>query len=146
MPTAAKLVAAIILAVTGWFCAEMIKPLMEEGRDLSKFSPICAAIGLAVGWKFLGPRADRRLGSVGANAVTTTLVQVGVTLFVFAFAHMIGESMRKAYDGPVEAVQDIFVIGTELFLEYFTGEVIATAVLGGAIGAWCAFRAARAWG
>ena len=146
MPTAAKLVSAFILAITGWFCADLIKPLMEEGRDLSKFSPICALVGIVVGWKFLGPRADRNLGSMGANAFTTTLVQVGLTMFVFAFSQMIKQSLRKAYDGPVEALQDIFIISVEFYQDYFTLEVITAALLGGALASWCAFRAARAWG
>ncbi|MDE9449257.1 TrgA family protein [Aliiroseovarius sp. Z3] len=146
MPTAAKLVAAAILAVTGWFCAELIKPLMEEGRDLSKLGPVCALVGLFVGWKFLGPRADRSLGSVGANAFTTTLVQVGLTLFVFAFSVMIQQSLRKAYDGPIEALQDIFMICVDFFQKYFTAEVIIAALIGGGLASWCAFNAARKWG
>ncbi|MCK8463803.1 TrgA family protein [Aliiroseovarius sp. S1339] len=146
MPTAAKLVAAAILAVTGWFCAELIKPLMEEGRDLSKLSPICAAVGLVVGWKYLGPRADRRLGSVGANAFTTALVQTGLTLFIFAFTVMIKQSLRKAYDGPIEALQDIFMISVDFFQKYFTFEVIGAVLLGGALASWCAINAARKWG
>lgn len=146
MPTAAKLVAAVILGITGWFCAELIKPLMEEGRDLSKLSPICAVVGVAVGWKFLGPRADRSLGSFGANAFTTALVQIGLTLFVFAFSVMIKQSLRKAYDGPIEALQDIFLICVDFFQKYFTGEVIAAAILGCTLASWCAFNAARKWG
>ena len=146
MPTAAKLVAAAILAVTGWFCAELIKPLMEEGRDLSKLGPVCAAVGLFVGWKFLGPRVDRQLGGVGANAFTAALVQVGITLFVFAFSLMLKQSLRKAYDGPIEALQDIFLISVDFIQKYFTGELIAAVLLGTGLASWCATRAARKWG
>ncbi|MCK8484918.1 TrgA family protein [Aliiroseovarius sp. S2029] len=146
MPTAAKLVAALILSATGWFCAELIKPLMEEGRDLSKLSPIFALVGLFVGWKFLGPRADQRLGSVGANAFTTALVQAGLTFFIFAFAIMIQQSLRKAYDGPIEALQDIFMISVDFYQKYATGEVMVAVLLGGGLASWCAFNAARKWG
>ncbi|MCK0142530.1 TrgA family protein [Aliiroseovarius sp. F20344] len=146
MPTAAKLISAIILAVIGWLCAEMVKPLMEEGQELPYLSPTCAAVGFFVGWMYLGPRADKGQGSVGANAGTTILVQVIVTLFIFAFSEMISNSLRKRYDGPIEALQDIFVIGYETVLEFTTAEIAATAILGGFIASTSAFYAARKWG
>lgn len=146
MPTAAKLVSAIILAVIGWLCAEMVKPLMPEGQDLSYLAPTCAAVGLVVGWFYLGPRADRDLGSAGANAGTTIFVQVFLTLFVFSFSEMISNSLRNRYDGPIQALQDIFIIGLETVLEFTTAEIAATAILGGFIASTCAFYAARKWG
>lgn len=146
MPTAAKLISAIILAVVGWMCAEMVKPLMPEGSDLTYLSPTCAVAGLFVGWFYLGPRADRGLGTAGANAGTTLFVQVFVTLFTFSFSEMINNSLRKRYDGPIEALQDIFVIGFETVMEYTTAEIGATAVLGAFVASTCAFYAARKWG
>lgn len=146
MPTSPKLIAAVILGITGWLCAELLKPLMEESHDVSNLSPIFAVIGVVVGWKYLGPRADRRMGSYSANAITTALVQIFLTLFLFSGTEMVNESLRKAYDGPVEAMQDIFVIGLEYVLEYFNGEVIAVVFLGGFIAAWSADRAAKKWG
>jgi hypothetical protein len=146
MPTAAKLISAIILAAVGWLCAEMVKPLMPEGRDLTYLSPTCGVVGLFVGWWYLGPRADRGLGSSGANAGTTIFVQTFCTLFVFSFYEMIDNSLRKRYEGAVEAVQDVFVIGYETAVEYATAEIAATAILGAFIASTCAFYAARKWG
>jgi len=146
MPTATKLVAAIVLAATGWFCAELIKPMMEEGRDLSRFSPICVAVGVLVGWRYLGRRIDKQLGSFGANALTTAFVFLGVALFIFSFSEMIKQSMRRNYDGPVEAVMDLFIIGWDYVLKYFNAEVVAVALLGCFIASWLASRAARVWG
>ncbi|WP_424939718.1 TrgA family protein [Aliiroseovarius sp. S253] len=146
MPTAAKLISAIILAAIGWMCAEMAKPLFPEGQDLSYLSPTCAAAGLIVGWFYLGPRADKGLGTIGANAGTTLFVQVFVTLFTFSFSEMISNSLRKRYDGPIEALQDIFVIGFEMVMEFTTAEITATAILGAFVASTCAFYAARKWG
>ncbi|SPF76066.1 hypothetical protein ALP8811_01065 [Aliiroseovarius pelagivivens] len=146
MPTAAKLISAIILAAVGWLCAELVKPLMPEGKDLSYLSPTASAAGLFVGWFYLGPRADKRLGTAGANAGTTLIVQVFVTLFTFSFAEMISNSLRKRYEGPIEALQDIFVIGFETVMEYTTAEIAAVAILGVFIASTSAFYAARKWG
>lgn len=146
MPTAAKLIAAIMLAITGWFCSELIKPLMEEGRDLSMFSPISAVVGAYVGWRFLGPRADRELGSALSNTFTTALVQIVLTVFIFALLQMLKNSLRKLYHGPMEALQDVFVISAGYYHEYFTIEFAAGVVLGCALSSWCAFMAARKWG
>lgn len=146
MPTAAKLLSALILAAVGWMCGELVKPLMPEGRDLSYLSPTTAAVGFLVGWFYLGPRADRGLGTTGANAGTTLFVQVFMTLFTFAFAKMIGNSLRKRYDGPIDALQDIFIIGFEMAIEYTTAEIAAVAILGVFIASSSAFYAARKWG
>lgn len=146
MPTAAKLVAAIMLAITGWFCAELIKPMTEEGRDLSGFAPICAAVGAMVGWRFLGPRADQRMGNVLSNTFTMAFVQIVLTVFVFALLQMLKNSLRKVYHGPIEALQDVFVISGSYYHGYFSYEVVAAVLLGGALSSWCAFMAARKWG
>ena len=146
MPTAAKLISAIILAAIGWMCGEMVKPLMPEGSELSSLSPTCAAVGLIVGWFYLGPRADRDMGSVGANAGTTIFVQVFLTLFVFSFSEMLTNSLRKRYDGPVEATLDIFVISGETVMEFTTAEIVATVIIGGLIASKFAHFAARKWG
>lgn len=146
MPTAAKLISAIILAAVGWLCGELVKPLMPEGRDLSYLSPTCAFAGLFVGWFYLGPRADRGLGTAGANAGTTLFVQVFVTLFTFSFSQMISNSLRKRYEGPIEALQDIFIIGFDFAVEYTTAEIAAVAILGVFIASSSAFYAARKWG
>ncbi|SMR71700.1 hypothetical protein SAMN04488030_1030 [Aliiroseovarius halocynthiae] len=146
MPTAAKFISAVILAAIGWMCAEMVKPLMPEGSDPRYFSQTCAIAGWLVGWFYLGPRADRELGTMGSNAGTTTFVQVIFTLFIFSFVEMIERSLKKRYDGPIEGLQDIFVIGGEMMLEYTTAEIVAVAILGGFIASKVAFYAARKWG
>ena len=69
-----------------------------------------------------------------------------MTLFTFAFAKMIGNSLRKRYDGPIEALQDIFIIGFEMAIEYTTAEIAAVAILGVFIASSSAFYAARKWG
>lgn len=146
MPTAAKLVGAIMLAITGWFCSELIKPLMEDGRDLSGFSPICAAVGAFVGWRFLGPRADQRLGSVLSNTLTMAFVQVVLTVFIFAVLEMVQKSLRKLYHGPVEALEDVLAISAVYYHEYVFHEPIFVVLLGCFLSSLCAFRAARKWG
>jgi hypothetical protein len=46
---------------------------------------------------------------------------------------MIRKSMRRAYDGPVEAVINIFEIGGTYAIQFATFEVIATLIVGGVV-------------
>lgn len=146
MPTAAKLIAAIFLAVTGYFTGELVKPLIEEGRDVSKLSPTIAALGLAIGWKFLGPRMDKGLGSVGANGFTAAVLLGGLSFFAVAFGEMIKRSLRMRYDGPIEALQDIFMIMSKYAVTYVNAEIIIAVLLGCLVTTWCARGAALKWG
>ncbi len=41
MPTAAKLVAAVLFAMTGFLAAESFKPQMPEGTAFGAFSRLC---------------------------------------------------------------------------------------------------------
>lgn len=146
MPTAAKLVGAIMLAISGWFCSELIKPLMEAGRDLSKFSAICAVVGAFVGWRFLGPRADRGVGNLLSNTFTMAFVQLVLTVFVFALSEMLKNSLRKQYHSPIAALEDIFAISAGYYHDYFSYEFGAGVLLCCSLSTWCAFMAARKWG
>jgi len=144
MPTAAKLVGAICLAVLGWFVADLIKPHLPEGTQVGLFSPISAAWGFVVGWGFTGKRLGDGTGTaVGIGMGSIFLLGFWV-LLSFAGYEMIRLSTRLRYDGPVEALQDMFQIGVDYLWVAATPEVIGTLLAGGLVtGVITAFVAKR---
>ncbi|WP_421704308.1 TrgA family protein [Aliiroseovarius sp.] len=145
MPTAAKLVGAICLAVLGWVVADLIKPLLPEGTQVGLFSPISAAWGFIVGWRFTGKRLGDGTGSsVGIGMGSIFLLGFWV-LLSFSGYEMIRLSMRLRYDGPVEALQDMFQIGVDYLWTAATPEVIGTLLAGGLITGVVTGLAARRW-
>ncbi|HIF77757.1 MAG TPA: TrgA family protein, partial [Sulfitobacter sp.] len=51
MPTGARLMAAISLAVLAFILSGMVVPLMPESTDFGYFLPLNMMLGLLVGWR-----------------------------------------------------------------------------------------------
>ena len=145
MPTTARMVAAILFAVLAWFVADFIKPVLPEGTDVTKFSPISAGFGALVGWFFTGKRLDAGLGSGFGIGLTSSLLLSFWMLLAFSGSKMIKLSMRNRYDGPVEALQDMFGIGIGYIVLAGTPVVLVTLFVGGLVGGWITEQVARRW-
>lgn len=145
MPTAASLFAAIFFAILGWFTADLIKPLLPEGTAVGLFSPVSAGFGLLVGWVFVGRRINAaHSGGFGIGLTGSVLLIFWVSL-AFSGYEMLRFSMRKRYDGPVEALQDMFRILVEYLWLAATPSVIGALVVGGLVGGWLTERVANRW-
>lgn len=132
MPTAAKLVAALCLAGLAWYISDLVIPLFADtGRPFNDFHKINAAIGAVLGWRIVGARAGRGMTSAIGLGLTGAGALAFWGLFFHASAQMIKRSLRKLYDGPVEAVTDVFAIGVEFAQIVMTVEIVATFVVGG---------------
>lgn len=145
MPTAAKLVAALFFAALGWFCADLVKPQLPEGTQALWFSPVSAAWGLIVGWTFCGRRIVDRDATGPTMGLTTVLLMVFWVLLSFSGTDMIRFSLRKRYDGPVEALQSMFEIAIDYLKLAATPEVIGALVVGGLIGGFLTKAASQRW-
>lgn len=145
MPTAAKLVAAILTAALGYVVADLIIPhLPEQDRD-NWMRETCAALGLLVGWRFLGWRMGGGFGQAIGLGLSMALVLFVSGMLTFAFYEMIIRSLRKSYDGPFEALQGMMAIAIEN-LEYVQfSDVIGTLVVGGILVGLLTEAAARRW-
>lgn len=148
MPTAAHLVAALVLAAVGWFASELVKPVIEAETGRSAFgrlSLINLVIGALCGWIVIGKRAGRGLSAGIGNGITGVAALVFWALFVQAVAEMVNRSLARRYDGPMEAIIAVF----ELMLEYaaFLADAqVLIALAGGALLAGLAAEAAaRRW-
>ena len=122
MPTAAKLVSAVLFALVGYFAAVAYGHTLPPGQPRDLLAPIVAAIGLGQGWVTMG----RNVGEGISMAITTgfrTAVQIAFWAIVgFGLFEMFYRSTRLRYDGPGEAV----IASLQLFLDYGLSVLTAT--------------------
>lgn len=132
MPTAARLIAALFFAATAYYVTNLAKPAFPEGTPLGQFTPWSVAISFICGWKVLGRLIGRGYGnSIGTGLYGICVCVFFVTLF-FSISEMVKRSMRKQYDGPVEAVTAIFEIAVE-YGNYLLDPQILIALAGSAV-------------
>tara|TARA_R110002094_G_scaffold42028_5_gene54245 strand:- start:78 stop:518 length:441 start_codon:yes stop_codon:yes gene_type:complete len=124
MPTAARLMAAICLAVVAYVISEMVKPLMPESTDFGYFVPLNIVLGILVGWIVMGRRAGRGTTSAINNGLTGVFVLMLWGVGIQSANEMVRLAMRNRYDGPFEAIIDTFQIGAEFVM------IIATVPIG----------------
>ncbi len=132
MPTAARLIAAILFAALGWYASELFKPLLEEGTDTGRLSEINALVGVFVGWKIAGPRAGDTYGAAVGYGLSAGAGLVVLSLFVHSSTEMLNRALRKSYDGATEAVVAVF----ELMVEYgalMADSKLITTLIGGSV-------------
>ena len=124
MPTAARLVAAICLAIVAFIVSGMVMPLMPESTDFGYFVPLNIIIGLLAGWIVMGRRVGRGTTAAINNGLTGVFVMMLWGIGVQACNEMVRLAMKNRYDNAMEAIVAIFQIGAEF------GLMIATVPIG----------------
>ncbi|MDX1781311.1 MAG: TrgA family protein [Thalassovita sp.] len=133
MPTAAKLVAGVLLAALAWFVSDMIRDLMPDTTAFGWFNYVNAALALIIGWRAIGQKAGAGLFLAISNGVTAIVMLVCIGLFSHAFYEMIQLSIRKRYSGLLDGIEDIFRIGAEYGAVLLDPGVIVTLLVGGVV-------------
>ena len=146
MPTFAKVIAAIFFAALGFFCGDLVKPLLAEGTRTVWLNETLAALGAINGWMMSGGRAGDGLRAGIGYGLTTSALIVAWGVFLFAASEMIGLSIDRRYDGAVEAIQSMFSIGLDYLKLIAVPEIIGSAIVGGIFGGWVTEWAADRWG
>lgn len=145
MPTAARLVAGVLLAILAWILSDLIRPLMPEGTDFGWFNYVNALLGLFVGWFVMGSRAGRGIVPGINNGVTGVAVLFIYALGVHSCYEMFRLALRNRYDSPMEAITAIFLIASEFGLMIATAPVIITAAIGAVVVGLATDSAAKRW-
>ncbi|MDG1129090.1 TrgA family protein [Seohaeicola saemankumensis] len=145
MLTAPRLVAALLLGMVGFLGSEMIKPLMPEGTQFGWFSFVNLGLGALSGWIVIGSRIGRGIVPAVNNGLTGAAALIFWGLFLQAGNEMLRLSLRRRYDGPVEALTDLFRVGLEYGLTMATAPVLGTLFVGGVVAAVLAEISARYW-
>jgi len=131
MWTASKVVAALAFAAVAWYASQLIIPLFPEGSYIGLFAEVNALLALPVGWKVAGSRAGWGWGAAVSYGLTTIVAVVVWCLFLQSFGVMIRQSLKNRYDGPVEAVVNVFELMIENAMIMADIRVIVTLVVGG---------------
>lgn len=146
MPTAAKLVAAVIFACMAFLVAHDFVTQMPHGSAPRGLREVAAAIGGFLGWATLGAegRRPRFVDAAGAG-LRTSLYTLFWSLLILAIYLMIKQSLTGKYDGPVEAVLSVFDIMYAQGLLVLQPKVLAILGLGGVLGGLLTEWVARRW-
>jgi hypothetical protein len=142
MPTAARLVGALSLAVLAFVVSKMIIAEMVWLSEFGYFTEVNVALGLIFGWRVIGRNAGHGMRDAVSSGIGAMFVMVLSGLFLQSGNTMIDQSMDRRYDGPVEAVLDIALIGYENFLIMARPHILITLLLGGIL---CGMLAEWAW-
>jgi hypothetical protein len=145
MPTGAKLMAALAFAVVGLVIASYYVPLMPEAAAVGPFREFSAAIGAIVGWRVMGPSVGKGYLEAAASGMKTVVVLVFFALLALGIYEMLQESVKMRYDGPMDAIVDVFARMAERAPPLITFNVLVAMVLGGIIGGMLAENASRRW-
>lgn len=113
MPTAAKLVAALCLAVVAYITSEAIKPVMPPETNFGSFTWVNVVIGLGCGWVVTGSRADGGIGRAIGAGLTGVVALVFWGLAVQAVNEMVARSFKRRYDTATEAIASVFEIAAD---------------------------------
>jgi len=145
MPTGGKLVGAFVFAMLAYFISDLCKPLLPEGTNVSMLSEANAFIGLIMGWRIMGRGAGETYRQAFGYGLTTLGATVFWCLTMWAGHEMLKRAIRKYYDGPTHALQEM----AELFMEYgrliAVTEVVVPALIGALFLAWVTEFFARRW-
>ena len=143
MPTAPKLIAALLFAALAFFVSELVKPLLPEGTQFGIFSPFNAAVGAVMGWRISGARAGLSMRASLGYGITTAAITVFWCLFIWSGYLMVDASTRLRYSGPMEALQDMGSMMIEFAQTMATGPVLGSLLVGALVFGWLTEHVAR---
>jgi hypothetical protein len=145
MPSAARLMGSVCLAVTAWVISRMVMPLMPESTDFGYFVPVNVVLGLLTGWFVMGPRAGRGTTAAINNGLTGVFVLMFWGIAVQAINEMVRLAMMNRYGGPFEAIVAVFQIGAGYAVIIATVEIGVALVVAAAISGLVTEFAGRRW-
>jgi hypothetical protein len=132
MPTAARLVGAVVFAIWGFYLARLATPFFLQGQPPAIFLPACVIIGVCLGWVYVGRRLGNGYGAALGIGLTAGFVFGFLALLVVAFALMIRHAMHNRYQALSDAVLGIF----DLMIaeaSRFTDPTLITSLFAGAV-------------
>lgn len=145
LPTSAKLFGALGLAMTGFFNAAVMLPYLPAGTQVSGIGGVSASFGLLLGWRVIGMGPGHGMGRAAERGLRAAFyLIIWSTLFLGAL-QMLHKSTRGRYDGPIEALTDIFSQGLAMGFAVLQLDVVAVLFFGGILSAMLAEWAWKQW-
>ncbi|SIT75060.1 TrgA family protein [Pontibaca methylaminivorans] len=145
MPDAARLVAALSLALVALLLAPQIARFLPAGLSPLRFMAASAIIGFICGWSFLGCRAGRGILAAIAGGVTgVALLALGSAALLGCF-DMIGQAGHMRLRGPLDAVEALVTLGTGRLLDFGDLPLVAQMFAGALFAGLATEYAKRRW-
>jgi len=110
MPTASKLVGAVLFAIVAAIAAHLFIPVLPEGTQVKLFREISAGIGFICGWRVMGRNTGRGMSEAVGTGIRTSVTTLFWVMLGFSIYQMVLRSTKMLYDGPMEAVVGVFDI------------------------------------
>ena len=145
MPTAAKMVAAIILALTGFLAAQAVVPYLPEGQRIPWLYWVSIGVPIVCAWRTIGRLVGKSYWSAFNTGLYGLFVSGFFVLLCFAAGEMIKRSIRLRYDGPMDAIVAMFGIAIEYAALLLNPPVLITLLVGGAVAGLAAEWTNRRW-
>jgi hypothetical protein len=145
LPTGAKAMAAASFAVVGWLLANAYVPNMPELTSVGFFRELMALLGAVIGWQVMGNSVGKTYLDAIGSGWKTVVVLVFYALLLFSIYEMLMQSVRMAYDGPLEAIIDVFNRMLKRSAPLLSVGVIAVAVVAGGVAGILTENANRRW-
>lgn len=145
MPTAAKATGAASFAIVGWMVANAYVPGMPDAGAAGSMREFAGVIGAFVGWSVMGNSVGNKyIDSIGYGW-KTVVVLVFVATMCFSIYEMLQQSTRMVYDGPIDAILDIFLRMLDRAKALLAVPVLITMIFGGAVAGLLTEGASRRW-
>lgn len=145
MPTAGRLVGAIVFGFTGAAAAFVGLPTLPEQVLPGYLLPFSAAVGVWQGWSLMGPKVGGSFSMAITQGIATVAVMILTVIFCVASWDMIERSMELRYDGPGEAVLDVANLMWYYLKLMAVPQVIGVLALGAILGSVLINIASRIW-
>lgn len=133
MPTMPKLISAVIMALLGYGAADAVGGHLPPEVLQNGLRPVSAFFGIIVGWRYLGRKVGEAWRTAIGFGLSATVALVLISLLWFSGYEMIKRSLRLAYGGPFEALQDMVQIAIDQAQYLGHGDVIVVLAGGGAL-------------
>ncbi|WP_342075666.1 TrgA family protein [Yoonia sp. SS1-5] len=131
MPTAGRLAAALTFFIYGWYVGIIAGPFFPEGNPPNYVIPLSIGLAILVGWTVVGGRLGNGYFGALGHGLTGAFAYGFWTIFIISFINMIRKSLRRLYDGPMDAVVDVFDLMMRAARDFFDINLILTVTLGG---------------
>lgn len=146
MPTAAKLIAAVLFAALAYYVSEEVKfYLPGEGAGATWLSQVNAAFGAVMGWRIMGRFAGQGFMPAAGFGLTTIFAVTFWALLIWAGYEMIIRATRGRYDGPVDALQGMADLMIDYAILTMVPTIVGTAVIGSLVAGIVTEFCARRW-
>ena len=145
MPDAARLVAALSLALIAFIVSGLIMPLMPEGTNFGWFTYVNIVLGILCGWIVMGRRAGRGTTAAINNGLTGVAALVFWGLFVQGGCDNVRAGNLRREGVPLEAFSAIFEIVLYMRESIFVPTVVLTLLAGAVLAGLATEYAWRTW-